>query len=172
MSSLERLWAGWRGEYVESAIGEENPSRDPEARCVFCRVLENAKSPGQSEVVWCDETAAVVLNAYPYTSGHLLVLPRRHVADLESLEAPEAAALWDLTMKAVKALKAAYSPEGLNLGANLGRAAGAGLPDHLHLHCLPRWNGDTNFMTSVAGTRVLPETLAVTHAKVTAAWPS
>jgi len=113
-----------------------------------------------------------VLNAYPYTSGHLMVLPNRHVGDLEALEPGEAAELWDGVRRAVVAIKAAYRPGGINVGANLGRPAGAGIPGHLHFHALPRWDGDTNFMTTVAEVRVLPEPLDETWAKLREAWPA
>jgi ATP adenylyltransferase len=111
-----------------------------------------------------------MLNAYPYSSGHLLVMPRRHVRELEDLTGDEAMALWQAVHRSAAALKAAYQPEGLNLGVNLGRAAGAGIPAHLHVHVVPRWIGDTNFMTTAAGVRVLPEALAVTWQRVRAAW--
>ena len=114
----------------------------------------------------------MILNAYPYNSGHVMVLPNRAVADLDDLTREEHEELWRLVTDAVTAIRAAYSPEGVNVGLNLGRAAGAGVPDHLHVHCLPRWAGDTNFMTSVAETRVLPEPLDETHSRLTAAWPS
>jgi ATP adenylyltransferase len=100
-----------------------------------------------------------------------LVLPIRHVSELEDLEADEGAALWAGVTDAVRALKAAYRPEGINVGANIGRGAGAGIPGHFHVHALPRWAGDTNFMTSVAETRVMPETLSVTWQKLHDAWP-
>jgi ATP adenylyltransferase len=100
-----------------------------------------------------------------------MVLPTRHVGDVENLDDAEGRAVWDGTLGAVRALKGAYRPDGLNLGANLGRPAGAGVPGHFHVHVLPRWNGDTNFMTSVASTRVLPEALPASAAKVRAAWP-
>jgi ATP adenylyltransferase len=114
---------------------------------------------------------AVVLNAYPYGSGHLMVIPTRHLGQLEELDAEETTDLWATVTDAVRAVKSAYAPGGVNLGANLGQAAGAGIPGHLHVHVLPRWEGDTNFMTSVAETRVLPEPLTVTYEKITAAWP-
>ena len=101
----------------------------------------------------------VVLNAYPYASGRVLVLPLRHTGSLVDLTEAESAELWWATQRSVATIEAAYEPDGLNMGANLGRAAGAGLPSHVHLHVLPRWAGDTNFMTSVAETRVMPETL-------------
>ena len=121
--------------------------------------------------MWRDDKVAAVLNAYPYTSGHLLVMPVRHVAEVEDLDADEGAALWSTVVAAVAALKAAYKPHGLNLGANLGRPAGAGIPAHFHLHCVPRWDGDTNFMTTVAETRVLPESLPESLARVREVWP-
>ncbi len=112
-----------------------------------------------------------LLNAYPYTSGHLMVLPVRHVADLEDLDDQEGREMWESLRSAVVAVKAAYGPGGINVGANLGRAAGAGIPGHLHLHVVPRWGGDTNFMTSVADARVLPEALSTSAAKLRSAWP-
>jgi ATP adenylyltransferase len=164
---LERLWAGWRSPYLA-----EFPAEHDDAACVFCRILAS-DDEAAAQVVWRDERCAVVLNAYPYTSGHLLVMPVRHVPDLDDLDpADEAPAVWGALACSVRALKAAYHPDGLNLGANLGRSAGAGVPGHFHLHVVPRWNGDTNFMTTVAETRVLPEALPDTLARVRAAWPT
>lgn len=177
--TIDRLWAGWRRAYVESVTDAPGPSPgaegtrapdDPDA-CVFCLILSSADDPSKSYVVWRSDTVAVLLNAYPYTSGHLLTMPVRHVAELGDLSPEESAALWSATVAAIEAVTAAYRPDGINLGANLGAAAGAGIPGHLHLHCLPRWTADTNFMTSVAETRVLPESLDATYAKVAAAWP-
>jgi len=166
--SLERLWAGWRGEYVTTAAKTEVAAP---AECVFCRILASAE-PGEATcVLRRDERCAVVLNAYPYTSGHLMVMPVRHVGELEELDAEEATGLWRELADGVRALKTAYSPDGLNVGANLGRSAGAGVPGHFHMHCLPRWNGDTNFMTTLAETRVLPESLPTTYARICEAWP-
>lgn len=169
MSSLDRLWAGWRSEYIEEATG----SSGKDGECVFCRILDSGSSDEETHVVWRhpDGLAFALLNAYPYASGHLMVMPTRHVGELEDLDATEAAAVWSGLRQAVVALKGAYRPDGINLGANLGRSAGAGVPGHFHLHALPRWYGDTNFMTTVAETRVLPEALPVSAAKVRAAWP-
>ena len=176
--SLERLWAGWRGEYV-SSVGPEtgddaiagDGSGDREGGCVFCRILASDLPDDETYVVWRGEHCIAILNAYPYTSGHVLVMPTRHVGEMESLSDDEARELWSAVTAAVVALKAAYTPEGLNVGINLGRPAGAGVPGHFHVHALPRWNGDTNFMTSVAEARVLPESLPATFQKLSAAWP-
>jgi ATP adenylyltransferase len=167
--SLERLWAGWRDEFVSGA------SRNgPKPDCVFDAILGSGLPDTESHIVWRHPGGLVValLNAYPYTSGHLMIVPTRHVGELEDLTAEEGGAVWAGVSDAVRALKAAYSPEGLNVGVNLGRAAGAGVPGHFHVHVLPRWVGDTNFMTTVADTRVLPEPLSATDAKVRAAWPT
>jgi len=156
--SLEQLWAGWRNEYVTSVSGSSPHSDDGS---VFCRIASQGDPDAQNGIVWRDELVFVVLNAYPYASGHLLVMPVRHMAGLEDLEPAESAELWETMRRAASVLHRVYEPDGLNLGANLGRAAGAGIPRHLHLHALPRWAGDTNFMTSVGGVRVMPEPLDV-----------
>jgi ATP adenylyltransferase len=168
LSGLEHLWAGWRGAYVSGAAADDGAT---DGECLFERIL----AAGQDEtnhVVWRGERAAVVLNAFPYTSGHVMVAPLRHVGELEELEPAEATELWTAVTDAVRSLKTAYEPGGVNVGLNLGRAAGAGVPGHLHVHVLPRWNGDTNFMTTVAGVRVMPETLDDTWAKLRDAWPT
>ncbi|MHB8466905.1 MAG: HIT family protein [Acidimicrobiales bacterium] len=159
---LGRLWAGWRTAYVTKAV-EGTGGGD----CVLCAALE-----ADAHVLWRGRSCAALLNAYPYTSGHLMVLPLRHAAELEDLGDVEAVELWSAVRDAVVAIKSAYRPGGVNVGMNLGRSAGAGLPGHLHVHVLPRWDGDTNFMTTVAGVRVLPETLDDTFARLVAAWPS
>lgn len=162
--SLDRLWAGWRAEYVGAAGEEAVPDGEG---CVLCRVVNEPDA-----VVWRGGHVAVILNAYPYTTGHVMALPLRHVPDLEALDGEEAAELWAAVVDAVRAVKDAYHPHGMNVGANLGRAGGAGVPGHVHLHVVPRWDGDTNFMTTVAGTRVLPESLGATHERLRRSWPS
>lgn len=149
------------------------PADDPGAAadCVFCRLAGAGAPSAENGVVWRGRTVFVVLNAFPYASGHVLVMPIRHVGDLDALSEEEAAELWQATRLAARALSVAYQPDGLNVGANLGRAAGAGIPAHLHLHALPRWSGDTNFMTSVGGVRVLPEALPDSWRRLRAAWP-
>ena len=158
---LERLFAGWRRSYVEGATA----AGEADQGCVFCG-LSDGPVDDSTGVVDLDELAFVVLNAYPYGSGHVLVLPRRHVAGIPELTPAESAALWRATTRALRAIEVAYAPDGANLGANLGWAGGAGIPGHLHLHALPRWGGDTNFMTAVAETRVLPEDLGDTFVKL------
>ena len=150
--SLHHLWAGWRSDYMTTA-------GDPDVACVFCRILDSGEPDEVTHIVWRGEKVFAILNAYPYTSGHLMVMPYRHVGELGALDAAEATELWSGVTRGVNAAKNAYSPEGFNVGANLGRAGGAGVPGHLHIHVVPRWLGDTNFMTAVAETRVLPESL-------------
>jgi ATP adenylyltransferase len=165
---MERLWAGWRSSYLESTGDQVTAGADG---CVFCGLLASDRPDEETLVVWRSEAVAAILNAFPYGSGHVLVMPTRHLGDLAEVGGDERSALWDGVHDAVAAVTAAYRPGGVNVGANLGRAAGAGIPGHLHVHVLPRWDGDTNFMTSVAETRVLPEPLAETWRKLQAAWP-
>jgi len=166
--TLERVWAGWRAAYIDTVATAPQTAADG---CLFCS-LAAAPDPDELLVLDCDEHVFAVMNAYPYISGHLMVAPRRHEAELDGLAAPEAGALMTMTQRATAAIKAAYQPHGLNVGVNIGRAAGAGVPGHVHVHALPRWSGDTNFMTSVAEARVLPEDLRTSWAKLRAAWPS
>jgi len=168
---MDHLWAGWRHAYISAVSEPADTSLEPDRTgSLFERILRRADD--EAFVVHRGTNCSVLLNAYPYTSGHMLVLPNRAVAELEELTAAELNEMAELTRDAVVALKAAYRCEGVNIGANLGRAAGAGVPTHLHTHVLPRWEGDSNFMTSVALTRVLPEPLDVTWQRLTEAWPS
>ena len=169
---LEQLWAGWRGAYVAAATQAERGQarRGPEA-CVFCRLAGSGEPSPDNGIVWRGARTFAALNAYPYASGHLLVLPLRHLETLDELDPEESGELWSTCLAAAGAITASYAPDGMNLGANLGRAAGAGIPRHLHVHVVPRWSGDTNFMTSVSGVRVLPETLDVAWGKLHPAWP-
>jgi len=167
--SLEQLWAGWRHEYVASATAAERAGDD--GGCVFCRIAASGPPSADNLVVWRDDLTLAVMNAYPYASGHVLVMPVRHISRPGDLTVAESAGLWEATRQALDAIESAYEPDGTNMGANLGRAAGAGIPQHLHLHVLPRWSGDTNFMTSVAGVRVMPESLVVGWERLRQAWP-
>ncbi|MEZ5261412.1 MAG: HIT domain-containing protein [Acidimicrobiia bacterium] len=171
---LERLWAGWRSAYLDTIDDGAPASGAPPAddgRSLFEAILASGRPDDETLIVWRGETCFALLNLYPYTSGHVLVLPNRAVEHLEDLDDETADELWRTVRRAVVAVKAAYHPEGVNVGANLGRAAGAGIPDHLHVHVLPRWSGDTNFTTTIAETRVVPEPLDVTWRKITQAWP-
>jgi ATP adenylyltransferase len=167
--SIERWWAGWRHEYIDAAVAGDLTAGEGS---LFERILGSGLPDEEAYVVARGPLVSALLNAYPYNSGHLLVLPNRAVPKLTDLTGDEEAALWRAVRDGVTAIEAAYSPEGVNVGLNLGRAAGAGVPDHLHVHCLPRWGGDTNFMTAVAETRVLPEPLDVTWRRLRDAWPS
>jgi len=139
---------------------------------LFERILNSGYSDRETYIVHRGAECFVILNRFPYGTGHLMVLPNRAVAELGLLTPAESSELWLFTQNAVATIKAVYTPDGMNVGMNLGRAAGAGAPDHLHVHCLPRWAGDTNFTTTIAEARVLPEPLDVTWTKLHEAWPS
>ena len=169
---LARLWAGWRSGYIERITNDHAEVRpDAAGRSIFERIQDSSLPDDQTFILWRSATCFAILNAYPYGSGHLMVLPQRAVPDLGGLTEDEAGSLWDGVRQGVAAITLAYAPDGVNVGINLGAGAGAGVPDHLHVHCLPRWSGDTNFMTTVAETRVLPEPLTVSWAKLRDAWP-
>ena len=167
---LEHLWNGWRATYVSSVPtgGLDSPSG---VGSVFTRILKSGLPDTDTNIVFRGRDVFAILNAYPYATAHVLVLPLREVADLEALTGDETAELWATVTDAVRAVKAAYTPEGVNVGINLGRPAGGSISQHLHVHVVPRWTGDSNFMTAVANTRTLPEPLVDTAARVRAAWP-
>lgn len=154
---MRRLFASWRMKYVSS--NQKQPG------CVFCASAMDPLSKDKL-VVFIGEYSIIMLNKYPYTSGHLMVAPKQHASKLSDLQQETRIEIMELITKSVSILSGIYKPEGFNIGANLGEAAGAGIPDHLHFHIVPRWNGDTNFMTSVGETRVLPEDLYQTYQKV------
>ena len=151
---MDYLWTPWRYQYVTKAGGADE--------CIFCAAVADAGHDRERLVVHRAARNVVMLNRYPYTSGHLMVVPHEHVASLDGLPDETLVELIRLARLAEKHLRAVYRPEGLNLGFNIGRSAGAGIANHLHLHALPRWTGDTSFMTAVGETRVLPEDLEVT----------
>lgn len=158
---MNRLWAPWRLEYIQTA--------DEQDGCVFCRARDLDDEAGL--VVRRGERAFVLLNRYPYSSGHLMVAPYRHVGDFRELDAGEAAEIHALAAAALGALAESMGPQGFNLGWNLGRVAGAGIVDHVHEHVVPRWGGDTNFMPVLADVKVMPEALEATRRKLAEAWP-
>ena len=158
---MEQLWAPWRLEYIKSA--------DEDAGCVFC--VAAAGDDAERLVVHRGRYAFVLLNKFPYASGHFMVAPLRHVGDFAELADEEVLELHRLASAGIGALAQLYGPQGYNLGWNLGRVAGAGVVDHIHLHVVPRWAGDTNFMPVLADVKVLPEHLAETRRKLASAWP-
>jgi len=157
---VRRLWAPWRLEYIQAA--DEQPG------CIFCVAVEADDATGL--VVHRGARAVVVLNKFPYASGHLMVAPLRHTADLGSLADEEVVEVHRLATRGLDALSRTMSPQGFNLGWNLGRIAGAGVVDHVHLHVVPRWAGDTNFMPVLADVKVMPEVLEDTREKLAAVW--
>jgi ATP adenylyltransferase len=153
---MDRLWAPWRLSYVTAVPA-------PETECIFC----DAQAGRQADLLlYRGRHCFVILNLYPYNNGHLMVVPNRHVCALEALHSDERVEMMTLARFSEMALNEAYHPHGINVGINLGKAAGAGIENHLHMHFVPRWSGDTNFMTAVGETRVLPEDLAATVARL------
>lgn len=168
MTPLEQLWNGWRSTYVQSIAATDALTVEGS---IFTRILQGGLTDDDAHIVHRGPRCFVILNAYPYGTGHVLVLPYREVPNLEDLDTDEAAELWATVTDAVRAIKAAYTPDGVNVGVNLGRPAGGSVTGHLHVHVVPRWTGDANFMTAIANTRTLPEPLDDTAAKIRAAWP-
>lgn len=165
--TLEQLWSGWRAAYVNQG---NSKSTNPD-ESVFTQILKSGVSDEEACIVHRGKEVFALLNAYPYATGHLMVLPYRQVADLEDLTQSETAELWHAVTCGVMAVKASHRPDAVNVGINLGAAAGGSISMHLHVHVVPRWNGDSNFMTSVANTRTLPEPLVDTAARIRNAWP-
>jgi len=151
---MDYLWTPWRYRYIADASKDD--------RCIFCDAL-GADDDRNTLIVLRGARNFIILNRYPYTSGHVMVVPYEHVADLSAVDPATLSEMMTLTQRVQSALARTYHPEGYNLGMNLGRAAGAGVIGHLHLHVLPRWGGDANFMTVVGETRVEPEDLATTY---------
>ena len=156
---MERLWAPWRMEYIAGATKSEG--------CIFCEKWNGTADP-ENLVLFRGEACFVILNLFPYNNGHLMVVPIRHVADVVDLTEDEQSEMFRLMQRMVGVLREVMSPQGFNIGFNLGRAAGAGIADHLHLHVVPRWNGDTNFMPVLGATRVISEALEETYKKLKA----
>lgn len=153
---MDYLWTPWRYRYVTDPAKDEG--------CIFCAALE--LDDAKSFIVFRGRKNFIILNRYPYTTGHVMIVPFAHVAELAECDTPTLTEMMELAQRVQRALAANYKPEGYNLGMNLGRCAGAGVTGHLHLHVLPRWNGDTNFMSAIAETRIEPEDLAVTYEKL------
>ncbi|HSB91062.1 MAG TPA: HIT domain-containing protein [Anaerolineales bacterium] len=158
---MKHLWSPWRMAYIEE--------RDSEPGCLFCQVLAEADGPGNL-ILHRGRRAFVILNRFPYTNGHMMVVPFAHQPSLDTLEEQARAEVMELATRALAVLRQAYGAEAFNLGINIGAAAGAGIADHVHLHVVPRWAGDTNFMATVAEARVIPEDLAITYQRLSDAW--
>lgn len=157
---MDHLWSPWRYRYVSSGDAEDG--------CLFCRVA--AESDDQKNfVVLRAGRNLVMLNRYPYTSGHVMIAPYQHVSTMEGADPGALGEMMSLAQRMETVLRGIYKPDGLNLGMNIGRSAGAGIAGHIHMHLLPRWHGDVNFMTAIAETRVLPEDLETTYERIKAA---
>jgi ATP adenylyltransferase len=156
---MERLWAPWRMEYIGSAREGQDEG------CLFCEKPKEVEDE-KALILARTELSFAILNRYPYNSGHLMVAPFRHVGELEEVKDDESLDMQQLLQRCIRALKEAMQPEGFNIGMNLGVVAGAGIPDHLHWHVVPRWTGDTNFMPIVGETKVLPEGMVDTYGRI------
>jgi len=154
---MNHIWSPWRMEYLEGNNKDEG--------CVFC-LAQAMQDSAENLIVFRGERAYVILNRFPYTSGHLLVNPFEHKQTLDELDAETRAEMMELTTQCTTVLKSIYKPQGFNVGVNMGSAAGAGVPQHIHIHIVPRWAGDTNFMSTLGQTRVLPETLEDTYERI------
>ncbi len=161
-ATMEHIWSPWRMEYILI--------KKPKG-CFFCENLRESKDV-ENYILYRGEGNFVILNSYPYNPGHLLIAPYRHLRNLEDLSNEEFKEHFELIRKAIEVLKKTFNPQGFNVGMNLGKVAGAGVEDHIHTHIVPRWNGDTNFMPVVGGTRVIPEALVETYAKLKEIWNS
>lgn len=163
--TLDRIWNGWRAQYVQ---------RDSHAQktdvSVFTEILQSGLSDEECFIVHRGKECFVIMNAFPYSTGHILVLPYREVSDVEALTPSEHAELFALVTKGIQVLKSEFKPQGINVGINLGAVAGGSVAQHLHVHVLPRWGGDTNFMVTVATTKILPEALDVTASRIRSRW--
>ncbi|MCD4673807.1 MAG: HIT domain-containing protein [Anaerolineaceae bacterium] len=158
---MKQIWSPWRMEYIM----DHSPMKD----CIFCQAIHQADDTANL-ILFRGERAFVILNRYPYTSGHLMVVPYDHFASITQLETATRAEMMELLSKVEQVLGIEYHPDGFNLGANIGEVAGAGVLGHVHFHVVPRWAADANFMTSVAETRVLPEGLAQTYHRLKESW--
>jgi ATP adenylyltransferase len=160
---MDFVWSPWRMEYIRR--------EDPPDGCIFCDAPQHEDSV-ENLIVHRGKHAYVILNRYPYTSGHVMVIPFDHISTMDALPEETVSEMMSLTRTAMRVIAEIYNPEGFNFGANLGVVAGAGIANHIHFHIVPRWGGDTNFMTAISATRVLPEELGETYARISAAWPA
>lgn len=159
---MQHVWSPWRFQYVSNA--------EKEVGCIFCNALEK-HDPAESLILYRSVLNFIILNRYPYNNGHLMIAPYLHIANPADAPAEVVEEMMRLSQDAIKALREVYHPDGFNIGMNLGKSAGAGVEEHYHLHVVPRWNGDTNFMTAIAETRVVPEAFDVTLGKLRPYFP-
>lgn len=160
---MDVLWSPWRYDYIKS--GENSPPADSTG-CVFCDILAGSATDEEKFILHRGRLNFVILNIYPYITGHLMVIPYEHLQDIDRASKPTTDELMDLTKRCQTALREVYRPNGFNIGMNLGKAAGAGVAGHLHQHIMPRWFGDVNFITSIGETRTIPEDLQTTYEKL------
>ncbi len=160
---MDVLWSPWRYDYIKS---DKNEDAIESTGCVFCDILKSSASDEEKFILHRAEHNFIILNIYPYISGHIMVVPYKHIADIDKSSKQESDELMDLTKKCQSIIRSTYYPQGLNIGMNLGKAAGAGVAEHLHMHILPRWVGDANFMTAIGETRTIPESLQTTYEKL------
>ena len=158
---MKNLWSPWRSKYIESFKDEQS-----KGKCIFCDAVDKDISDMNNLVVHKSKNTFVIMNLYPYNNGHLMIVPKRHLPSIDKLTVEESHELMDEIVIAEKVLQKVYSPQGLNIGANLGRAGGAGIEDHIHFHVVPRWNGDTNFMPAIGEVKVISQDLAETKKKL------
>ena len=159
---MKRMTTPWRKNYIEGHEKEEG--------CVFCNALAKKEDNSKNLIIHRGQRAFVIVNLFPYTNGHLMVAPMDHHASLELLDAETRAEMMELTAQATVVLRKIYRPHAFNVGANIGKAAGAGVPDHVHMHIVPRWTGDSNFMSVIGETRTLPETIDETYTRIRKEW--
>jgi ATP adenylyltransferase len=157
---VDVLWSPWRYDYITAS------GSGTDKACVFCSILNNSATDEENFILSRAEFNFVILNIYPYTSGHLMIVPYEHLAEVAQADKRATDEMMDLVKRSHLALAEAYKPDGVNIGMNLGKAAGAGVADHYHMHALPRWVGDVNFMTAIGQTRTLPESLLTTYRRL------
>ncbi len=164
---MEKLWSPWRSKYIDSFNSDADKTK-----CIFCQMLSLNPNDRDNLLVDMDEHTFTVLNLYPYNNGHLMIVPKRHTNDFAGLKEAEIAESFRKLQLAEKALRKVLNPSGFNIGANIGRVAGAGIEDHIHFHIVPRWNGDSNFMPVIGNIKVISQDLAETKSKLLEAYSS
>ncbi len=162
---MEHLWTPWRMTYLQNNLPKTEG-------CIFCNAATDPDTDSTTYIIHRGQHHFIILNLYPYNNGHLMIVPFAHVESIEQLSPEALTELMTLSQTSMQVLRSAYNPHGFNLGINVGNAAGAGVPGHVHLHILPRWNGDSNFMSTLANTRVIPELMPQTYERLKSLWPT